>query len=255
MKQNLSGGSWQSGLGIADMICGQEAGMAIKGLVFDKDGTLFHYAGTWVVWCENVLNDLAEGDADKKQELADAVGFDVENQAFLPGSLIVNASAGEINGVWLDLLPGKTMADIDAVAIRHLDSLPSLPVCDLKALFSQMRAAGLKLGLATNDYEQAAWQQLNEEGIAELFDFVAGFDSGHGAKPDAGPLLAFGARTGLPMSEVAMVGDSTHDLGAGRAAEVGMNIAVLTGPAEARDIAHLADVVLADISEIPAHLG
>ena len=229
--------------------------MAIKGLVFDKDGTLFHYAGTWVVWCENVLDDLSAGDAAKKQELADAVGFDVQARAFLPGSLIVNASAGEINQVWVDLLPGKTMADVDQVAIKHLESLPSLPVCDLKALFSDMRQAGLKLGLVTNDYEQAAWQQLNAEGIAELFDFVAGFDSGHGAKPAAGPLLAFGAATGLSMADVAMVGDSTHDLGAGRAAVVGMNIGVLTGPAVEADIAHLADVVLGDISEIPHHLG
>ena len=174
--------------------------MAIKGLVFDKDGTLFHYEGTWAVWCENVLNDLSDGNRDLKGALAAAVGFDLEAQKFLPGSLIVNASAGEINGVWLDMLPGKTMEDVDAIAIKHLEQLPSLPVCDLHSLFSGMKKQGLKLGIATNDYEQAAWQQLRTEGIAELFDFVAGFDSGHGAKPAAGPLHAFGAATGLAMS-------------------------------------------------------
>ena len=229
--------------------------MAIKGLVFDKDGTLFHYGATWMVWCDLVLEDLSHGNAGKKQELADAVGFDLKTQNFLPGSLIVNASAGEINARWAELLPDQTEADVDAVAIKHLGELPSLPVCDLKVLFSKFRADGLKLGLVTNDYEQGAWQQLEAEGISELFDFVAGFDSGHGAKPAAGPLLAFGKATGLAMEDIAMVGDSTHDLGAGRAAQVGMNIGVLTGPAEAGDIAHLADVVLADISEIPAHLG
>jgi phosphoglycolate phosphatase len=228
--------------------------MAIKGLVFDKDGTLFHYGGTWTVWCDLVLEELSRGDAGKKAELAQAVGFDVENKAFVTGSLIVNGSAGVINGVWAELLPDQSAADVDAVAVKHLANLPSLPVCDLRVLFLELKGMGLKLGLATNDYEVGAHQQLKTEGIDDLFDFVAGFDSGHGAKPAAGPLLAFGAATGLSMDQVAMVGDSTHDLGAGRAAKVGMNIGVLTGPALAADIAHLADVVLGNISEIPALL-
>ncbi|GGA08728.1 HAD family hydrolase [Neptunicoccus cionae] len=228
--------------------------MTIKGLVFDKDGTLFHYGATWLIWCDLVLEDLSQGDPEKKKELADAVGFDLENNSFLPGSLIVNASAGEINGVWASLLPDFSDSDVDAVAVKHLGSLPSVPVCDLKELFSALRGQGYALGLVTNDYEEGAYQQLKQEGIADLFDFVAGFDSGHGVKPGAGPLLAFGAATGLTMAQVAMVGDSTHDLGAGRAAKVAMNIGVLTGPAETDDIAHLADVVLQDISGIAAVL-
>lgn len=228
--------------------------MAIKGMVFDKDGTLFHYGATWTIWCDLVLEDLSKGEQVKKRELAGAVGFDLDSNSFLPGSLIVNASAGEINHVWASLLPELTEDDVDAVAVKHLGSLPSVPVCDLKALFSDLRAQGIKLGLVTNDYEEGAHQQLNQEGIADLFDFISGFDSGHGVKPAAGPLLAFGAATGLSMDQVAMVGDSTHDLGAGRAAKVAMTIGVLTGPADTDDIAHLADVVLQDISGIAAVL-
>lgn len=228
--------------------------MAIKGLIFDKDGTLFHYGATWMIWCDLVLQDLSRGDLQKKTELAEAVGFDLENSTFLPGSLIVNASAGEINGVWSALLPDFSDAEVDAVAVKHLGSLPSVPVCDLKALFGALHAQGLKLGLVTNDYESSAVVQLQQEGIVDLFDFIVGFDSGHGVKPGAGPLLAFGAATGLTMQEVAMVGDSSHDLGAGRAANVALNIGVLTGPAAAEDIAHLADVILDDISGIAAVL-
>lgn len=228
--------------------------MAIKGLVFDKDGTLFHYGATWAVWCELVLEDLAEGDIVKKRELASAVGFDLDTMEFLAGSLVVGASAGEINQAWTDLLPNQSYEAVDAVAVKHLESLPSLPVCDLKTLFADMKARGIKLGLVTNDYEVGAIQQLQAENIEHLFDFVAGFDSGHGAKPAAGPLLAFGNSVGLDMNEIAMVGDSTHDLVAGRAAQVQMTIGVLTGPALKKDIEYLADVVLNDISAIPSHL-
>ena len=51
-----------------------------------------------------------------------------------------------------------------------------------------------------------------------------------------------------------MVGDSTHDLIAGRAARM-HTIGVLTGLAPRSELAPYADVILPDISHIPAHLG
>ena len=63
-------------------------------------------------------------------------------------------------------------------------------------------------------------------------------------------LLAFAAQTGLDPARVLMVGDSLHDLMAGRAA--GMRpVAVLTGIALAADLAPLAEVVLPDIGALP----
>ena len=66
--------------------------------------------------------------------------------------------------------------------------------------------------------------------MLELFDFVAGCDSGWGGKPAPGQLLAFVAQCGLTPARVAMVGDSKHDLDAGRAAGMAA-VAVLTGMA------------------------
>jgi phosphoglycolate phosphatase len=51
-----------------------------------------------------------------------------------------------------------------------------------------------------------------------------------------------------------MVGDSTHDLHAGRAAGM-RTIGVLTGAAVAAQLSPFADVVLRDIGEIPAWLA
>jgi len=90
--------------------------------------------------------------------------------------------------------------------------------------------------------------------VREHFDFIAGFDSGHGAKPGPGMLLAFARACGLAPHQVLMVGDSRHDLAAGRAA--GMpTLAVLTGVAEAGDLADLADAVRPDIGHLPDLLG
>ncbi|MEO0380084.1 MAG: HAD-IA family hydrolase, partial [Pseudomonadota bacterium] len=80
-----------------------------------------------------------------------------------------------------------------------------------------------------------------------------GFDSGHGGKPAPGQLLAFCEAMDLPPEAVLMVGDSLHDLHAGRAA--GMRcVAVLTGMATAKELAPHADMVLAHIGEIPGWL-
>ena len=50
-----------------------------------------------------------------------------------------------------------------------------------------------------------------------------------------------------------MVGDSTHDLDAGKAAGM-VTIGVLTGPAPREELAPFADVVLDSIAEIPSWL-
>ena len=117
-----------------------------------------------------------------------------------------------------------------------------------------LRAQGLRLGVMTNDTEYGARAHLTAAGVLERFDFVAGFDSGHGAKPAAEPLLAFARAVKVDPARVVMVGDSTHDLIAGRRAGMAC-IGVLTGTALAGDLAPHADAVLPDIGHLPGWLA
>ena len=117
-----------------------------------------------------------------------------------------------------------------------------------------LKARGLRLGLATNDAEAAGRAHLAAHGVGQLFDMVAGFDSGHGAKPGPGMLLAFAGQCGLAPSRVVMVGDSRHDMQAGRAAGM-RTVAVLTGIAGRDELAPLADAVLPDIAALDAWIG
>ena len=109
---------------------------------------------------------------------------------------------------------------------------------------------GLIIGIATNDAEFPARKHLSRSGVEDVFDFIAGFDSGYGGKPAAGQLLGFCNQEGLQPTECVMVGDSTHDLKAGRAA--GMTcVGVLTGPACKEELAPYADVILNSIAYLP----
>ena len=67
-------------------------------------------------------------------------------------------------------------------------------------------------------------------------------------------LDAFSDQMGLAPKHVAMVGDSRHDLLAGRAAGM-VTVGVLTGIATKNDLADLADVVLTNIGDLPDWLA
>jgi len=228
--------------------------MKIKGILFDKDGTLFDFQRTWGWWFDRVISELSQDEPKLKARLAESCGYDLARQRFVAGSLIVIATAAEVNAALAACLHDKSIVGIDEVARRHLVDLPNFPVCELRPLLIDLRNSGIALGLATNDYESGAEQQLGVAGIRDLFDFVCGYDSGFGGKPGPGMIEGFCKDTGLCSSEVAVVGDSIHDLEAGHAAKVALVIGVLTGPARVEELRPYANVVLADISEIPKYL-
>jgi len=226
----------------------------LDALLFDKDGTLFDFHATWSAWARAVIEDLAQGMPERRRALAREMAFDLEAGRFRRESPIIAGTNREAAECVVRALPGRDVTEIEELLKLHSANAPLAPAVPLAPLLGGFRAGGLRLGVVTNDSEYAAHAQLRTAGIAAHFEFVAGFDSGHGAKPSPGPLLAFCAAAGLEPARVAMVGDSTHDLIAGRAAGMA-RLAVLTGPAERADLAPHADVVLTNIGEIPAWLS
>ena len=228
--------------------------ITIKGVLFDKDGTLFKYGNTWQIWCDLVIEALAGKDFKLQKALADVCGYDIETKTFTPGSLVVNASAHEINLAWAEIHPDLDYKQIEAIGVEKLQNLPVIPVCDLSEMIASLKALGMRVGCATNDFESSAKTQLNEAGIDKQFDFICGFDSGFGAKPGPGMLMAFAEKCGIKPLEVAMVGDSTHDLHCARSAGAALCVGVLTGPAKAEDIEGHADVLLGSVELLPEYL-
>jgi phosphoglycolate phosphatase len=222
----------------------------IKGIIFDKDGTLFDFNATWGAWARGMLTAETKDAPELFDVLADVLGYDSEANRFRAGSIVIAATVGEVADCIISVMPHlerQSLLDRMNTATALVPQQEALP---LKPYFASLSASGLKLGLATNDAEAPARAHLEKAGIIALFDFVAGYDSGHGGKPAPGQLLAFCAQTGLAPSECLMVGDSTHDLHAGRAAGMG-TIGVLTGPAPASELAPHADVILPNIGDIP----
>jgi len=230
---------------------------AIKGLLFDKDGTLLDFNATWPPIYDRVAMELAAGDAALARRLLEHGGRDPLSGRYRAGSLLAQGNTQEIAEVWGPLLPGWP----SDVLIERMDRLfaeegveASAPVLDLAAFFARLKARGLKLGVATSDNERAAKAILERFQSLHLLDFLAGYDSGHGVKPTPGMVQGFCRAVGLAPAEVAMIGDNRHDMEMGRRAGCGACVGVLTGTSAAADLKPLATVVLDSIAALEAWL-
>ena len=128
------------------------------------------------------------------------------------------------------------------------------PLMPLEPIFTELRAMGLKLGVATNDSHVSARNHMAHIGVIEHFEDIIAADTVPVPKPSGNMIRRFAEITGLAVESIAMVGDNSHDMEEARAGCAGLAIAVLTGNAGHEDIAHLADHTIASVAELPALL-
>ncbi|QWG14218.1 HAD family hydrolase [Bradyrhizobium sediminis] len=228
----------------------------IRAILFDKDGTLVDFQRSFGPAVREVMQHLSGGDRAAYQRLVAASHFVEDGQRLLPDSPLIAEPTSVYGVLWATALgrPANTalFAEIDRLlcdaTTRHLTAIG-----DPRTLLTSLAARGYRLGMITNDAEITARAHAHKLGLDEVLQFVAGYDSSFGAKPAPGPVLAFAQAVGVAASEIAVVGDSVHDLAAARAAGA-VAIGVLTGPAPSAILAPYADAVLGSPAELAAWL-
>lgn len=218
-------------------------------VLFDKDGTLFNFGATWDVWAAEVIAHLSGGDQNLQEAMAVSAGYDLGSTCFRTDSPVIAGTNLEAAECLARVLPDRSVEEVELYLMKAAAEAPLSEAVPLVPFLAQLAAQDLALGVMTNDSEFAARAHLQSSGVEGMFDFIAGFDSGFGAKPDPDPLLAFAVTMNIAPERVVMVGDSTHDLQAGRAAGM-QTIGVLTGPARAVELEPWADVVMPDIGGV-----
>jgi phosphoglycolate phosphatase len=225
---------------------------AIRGILFDKDGTLLDYDQSWLPVNRELARIAAQDDAALADRLLRACGMDPVSGHIVPDSLL---AAGNTRQISEGLVAAGSSLPVDELTIR-LDELFSnaadfsVPVTDLAAFFHRMNGRGYRLGIASSDNERSIRQTALRFGFLDHVDYIAGYDSGFGTKPEAGMVLGFCAATGLSPAEIAVVGDNNHDLHMGRNAGAGLTIAVLTGTGSRESLAAASDYCLDDITAL-----
>ncbi len=229
----------------------------IRGVLFDKDGTLVDILKTWVPAVKAAAEKLEEltGHAGLAETALANTGFDFTNDSFFPDSMLAAHSNLDLITNWVgDHGDQELIATMQQVlseeGIKHIT-----PLFDLQPLFRHLKRQQFHTGIATMDDEHIAVKTVEQFGISKHIDFIAGFDSGYGEKPQPGMIKAFCRQQNLQPEEIAMVGDTNHDLAMGKNAGAGLIVGVLSGTNQREHLEVLADIVLNDARELMSLLG
>ena len=230
----------------------------IKGILFDKDGTLVDFNATWLGIADFMAMDAAEGDRWKADRLLAAAGFDFATKSFKPDSIFASGTNMDVVELWFPRLSDEDQM----LAVARFNEITSVKgsamAVALPGIVESLTALHRKsyrLGVATNDSTSGAEKTLLTLGVAQLFDAAYGYDAVANPKPAPDTVLAFSDLTGLRPAQIAMVGDNRHDLEMARAGGCGLAVGVLSGTGTRESLASIADVVLDSVADLPAFLS
>lgn len=230
----------------------------IRGLLFDKDGTLIDFSGTWLQPIKEIarLVSTQANDPELEMRLLIDGGYLPDEDRWAQDSTIAFDTSESLFQRWgamtspalvQSLVP--EMRNIVYQSMRQL--VPAIPGAG--ALFTRL-AQSYQLGVASMDDEINVSRALEQLDIAHLVSFSCGADSGYGLKPETGMVDAFCRQTGLAAGEIAVIGDGLHDLKMARAAGA-VSIGITSGASSAETLRPYADILLRDIGELGDKLG
>jgi phosphoglycolate phosphatase len=135
--------------------------VAIKGILFDKDGTLLDFHATWMPAYRSAA-EIVSRDAGQP-ELADRLlamgGYDHRSGRCKPGLALASGTNADIARLWAEECGlGDAMqlvTRMEEIFAREA-AARAVPVGDLASLFARLTERGLHLGIATMDSEALA---------------------------------------------------------------------------------------------------
>lgn len=235
----------------------------IKGIVFDKDGTLLDFDALWLPVAEGAIETvMREYDLpqEAKQKLFESIGvFDGETD-------ITGVLAGGTYRMMADCFKPVLREFGKNYYIRQFNDFTVRafhcsfykgeikPACDdIATFFKNLKATGIKIALITSDDRFGADKCLDKFGIAEYFDEIYCADGEHPAKPDPYYMNCFASKYGFAKHELCMVGDTYVDCDFADASKV-MMIGVARSESNKAKLLKRTARVFDDISCIPFDL-
>ncbi|MBV7256814.1 phosphoglycolate phosphatase [Pacificimonas sp. WHA3] len=210
-------------------------------IVFDLDGTLVDTAPDLAGAMNAVLRHFGRSEVS-----TDAV------------RRMVGHGARRTMAEGLRLTGGGTDAMLDEGQPIFLDHygrnicVESRPFDGVESVLDRL-AADAALAVCTNKPVALAEKLIASLGWGDRFAAILGGDSLPVRKPDAAPLYEVIARSGGDPARAAMIGDSSSDMGAARAANI-PSVLVSYGYLDAPVADLRADAVIAHFAELPAAL-
>lgn len=233
-------------------------------VIADKDGTLIAFQALWHAWMEAMWAELEARvplDERARRGLAESLGMDLATREWDPLGALTLAATSEVATIiasqlyryarltWPESVDVVDDASRAAYRSLPLDELLE-PVGDVVGWLGRLRAAGVRVALATADDRAPTEDTLRRLGWLSCFDLVLCGDDGLPQKPAPDMALEACRRLGVPPSEAIMIGDTIADLQMARRAGLAMAVGVTSGALTAELLAPHADAVVRDVHEV-----
>lgn len=241
--------------------------MEIKGILFDKDGTLIDFFKVWEPAIQPVLQRIllhfqVADTAELENKLMDCLGY--RNGHIDPEGAIAWKSYAGITEDMRKVLV-KDDIEVEEEQLRYLltslfyeevvEKRSSYPTfTDLPRLMSFLKEHSIHVGLATTDTYVSSRHCLECLGIAEDISFWGTADGELPEKPD-GDLIRLAAKQwGILPEEIAVVGDTPNDMRFARNGHA-LGIGVLSGTGKLKDMSAWADQLLYSVDDLEEWLS
>lgn len=231
----------------------------IKGILFDKDGTLITFHNLWVQMIDNVISKLLtktnqENDKHLKKKLLQAVGVmegNVSGKEILASGTSYDTAIAFQSLLSIDLPELHTSIKDNQLEFtrNHLDLIKGIG--NIKELFKQLKEKGIIIGVVTADDAATTVLTLKKLGIEEDVQFIATADL-YAPKPSPESFHIFCEKFHLKPKEIAMVGDTIVDLQFAKNSHAGYAVGVLSGTGTKEELYPLADYIVKDIDDLIA---
>ena len=237
----------------------------IKGVIFDKDGTLYNYSQVWgpVVkdYVDTILKTFSVRNEKKaRQEIFEIIGVDNRGNHYPDGLLFNHDKIARIFFRILNFCIRNTINPfklwtilkpmLNGQSTKLIFKLRSMDFTYLTDLFRELSEKSIIIGLVTNDITSNTKAFLDISKTDQYVRFLRTKESNCKRKPHTESIKQFEALYGLKSEEICIVGDSIVDMEYARRGRVGYTVAVLTGYGLREKLEEYADVVYDRIEDL-----
>lgn len=231
-------------------------------VIFDKDGTLIDFTGTWVEIVRLLMDTMARYvpmTEDLGRMVQDTLGVEIAPRTVDGTGALAMGTFSECETLLTYCIhkAGRRWDEAQEV-VRILDeevfqsdrrNACIRPATGALALLRRLKERGLAVALATNDKTKDALSDMIAIGAAAYIDVVVGADAVQNPKPAPDMIERICDHLGIPAGSAILVGDTVMDARLGRNARVALTVGV-PGIVTRRELEGHMDVVVDSLDQI-----
>ncbi|MCD6569406.1 MAG: HAD family hydrolase [Deltaproteobacteria bacterium] len=231
-------------------------------VIFDKDGTLLDFRGTWIAIIREFLMALGKRvqmHKTLKKRIEKALGMFIDSSEIDGYGPIAMGTFAEcdtllVYSLYCEGLRWDKAKDIVREAgmevftgeVRRQSVKPAQGSIEI---LKKLKAKGLSVAIATNDTAKDATSDMQIIGAFEYIDLIIGADSVDRSKPNPDMIYKICEHFGTTPKRSIMIGDTIMDALMGKNAGVGLTIGVC-GLLPRDVLEEYTDVVVSSLAEI-----